>query len=811
MKVLKFGRSATANAETIGMLTNIVNREDKPCVVVVSTYNGFITQLDKIGMLAVEKNPQYKKLIGELLNRELEIIDSLCPKDKAPEVKQYITDFFGEVEELFHGVFLLQELTPKVRDRIFSYATRSTAILISRIVKNATYLDVQDIIRTDCSFGNAKVDEAWTESAIQKQLSNIKQTTVIPGYFGYTTGGDYTYLGRRGGDYTAALIAAALEAEVLELWMDVDGFMSADPEIAKRTNVIKHLTYAEAIELSHFDTTVIYTPTISPIYKKNIPLRIKNTFNLQSDGTLIHNTPYSHENTLIKGIASINDIVLITLQGTRMVGATDISERMFSIFTRHKINIVLVTQASSEYSLSIGILPSQLHVAEAILKEEFGREIMNNQNIRLLIERDLSIVAIVGEKMKNKPGISATLFSALSRNGISVIATAQGSSELNISVVIRKDQLGKAIYSIHESFFLSKYKELNLFITGVGNVGNSLVKQIEQQQQKLKEEFGLQINIMGIANSKRILLSDGIDGIDTGTYKALLSQHGEPYTLTTLVEKIAERNVRNAIFVDCTGSADVSSLYKDLLKNYISIVTANKVACSSEYEQYKTLKDLARDNDIKFLFETNVGAGLPIINTIRDLKRSGDKIIKIEAVVSGTLNYLFNTVSQTSTLSATIRKAKELGYSEPDPRLDLNGMDVVRKLVILARESGYAIEKDDVQLTPFLPKECFEGDIDAFWKSVETLDATWIEKYKQLQATGKKWRFIAQLDNGKASVSLQEVDGNHPSYNLEGSNNIVMITTERYYDQPMVIKGYGAGAEVTAAGVFADIIRVANI
>jgi len=585
--------------------------------------------------------------------------------------------------------------------------------------------------------------------------------------------------------------------------------MTADPKKVVKAYAIKTLTYAEAIELSHFGAKVIYTPTIHPVYKKDIPIAIKNTFNPSAAGTIISNETEESGQKLIKGVSSIDDISLITIQGAGMVGVTGISMRIFRSLAKSKINVALISQASSEFSICIAVVPADAQKAKESIEEEFQTEVYLRNEIKVSIENDLSVVAIVGERMKNTPGISATLFNSLYHNGISVVATAQGSSELNISIVIKKESLKKALNAIHEGFFLSGYKELNVFLVGTGVVGGALLKQIKQQQPILFENRKLKVNVVGIANIDKMLFDT--DGIKLETWQKLIESKGDPIDLRDFVDKIKSLNLRNSVFIDCTAHPDPASHYLDLLNSFVSVVTPNKIAASSEYLNYRQLKDTANLRGVKYLFETNVGAGLPVINTINDLVMSGDKILKIEAVLSGTLNFIFNIISEEIPLSKTIRLAKEKGYSEPDPRIDLSGTDVVRKILILARESGYPLEKEQVKVNTFLPKECFEGSLDNFWTLVEKSDKDFENRRKELAAQGKRWRFVARLENGITSVQLIEVDSTHPAYVLEGSNNIIILTTERYKELPMVIKGYGAGAEVTAAGIFADVIRVANL
>jgi bifunctional aspartokinase / homoserine dehydrogenase 1 len=665
------------------------------------------------------------------------------------------------------------------------------------------------MIKTDNNFGFANVDFNLSDSLIRKNLTGIKSHTIVPGFIASNKNNETTTLGRGGSDYSAAIIAAALDAGVLEIWTDVNGFMTADPKKVEKAYAIDSLTYSEAIELSHFGAKVIYTPTLRPVYKKNIPILVLNTFNPEAKGTIISNRSSGTNKGAIKGISSIDHIDLITLLGTGMVGVTGTSMRLFGALAKQNINIILITQASSEYSISFAIRPADSPSAAEAIHDEFKNEIDLNNELKILIEKNLSIIAIVGEKMKNTPGVSATLFKSLGSNGINVIATAQGSSELNISVVIKNDSLKKALNVIHDGFFLSRYKEMYLFIAGTGLVGTSLLQQMQKQSATLLNEHNLKVNLIGVTNSRKMLIDK--KGISLSNYQEILKTTGEKGDINNFIQQMTKLNLRNAVFIDCTADENVASRYAEILSKYVSIVTANKIACSSEYTYYQHLRSLANERGVRFIYETTVGAGLPIIKTIRDLIVSGDKILKIEAVLSGTMNFIFNEMSPEVPLSGAIRKAREKGYSEPDPRVDLSGTDVVRKILILAREAGYAIEKNEVIVNKFLPDECFEGDLNSFFEKVKMYDAEFEDKRKRLVKENKKWRFFATLDQGKAKVELLTIASDHPSFNLEGSNNIILITTNRYHELPMVIKGYGAGAEVTAAGVFADLMRVVNV
>jgi aspartokinase/homoserine dehydrogenase 1 len=809
MKVLKFGGTSVGSPDRIRGVKRIIESQDVPCIIVVSAFRGITDQLKQISEFASQRNADYKVMLSELIEKHNETAIYLLNDERKELVLTAIAELAKDLEETLQGVYLLRELSNRALDHILSFGERFSSFIISHILDDAVFVDMRYLIKTDDNYGNAAVNFDLTNILIRKELSDISHIVVVPGFIGSNNQNESTTLGRGGSDYTAAIIAAALDASVLEIWTDVNGFMTADPKKVEKAYAIESLTYSEAIELSHFGAKVIYTPTLRPVYKKNIPLVIKNTFNPEAPGTLISHASSDASRSPIKGISSIDHVDVITIQGTAMVGVTGTSMRLFGALAKHNINVILITQASSEYSITFAIVPADTRTAEKAITQEFEREINYSNEIKVNVEKDCSIIAIVGERMKNTPGISAILFRSLGRNGISVIATAQGSSELNISVVIKNSGLKKALNVIHEGFFLSRYKELNLFIAGTGLVASSLIRQIQSQYDKLLKQHGLKINLVGITNSRKMLVEKKCLKLEN--YMETLNTLGEKSNITEFVQQMIKLNLRNSLFVDCTANAQVAEVYNDVLSSYISIVTANKIACSSSYNHYRLLKTTASEKGVRFMFETNVGAGLPIINTINDLQLSGDKILKIEAVLSGTLNFIFNEISSEVSLSEAIHRAKEKGYSEPDPRIDLSGADVVRKILILSREAGYPLEKEEVEVNKFLPDECFEGSLDDFWEKVKTQDAPFEEKRKKLAKENKKWRFFATMDQGKAKVDLLVVESDHPSYNLAGSNNIILLTTERYKELPMVIKGYGAGAEVTAAGVFADIMRVANV
>ena len=809
MKVLKFGGTSVGSPERIRGVKKIIDSQSSPCVIVVSAFQGITDELKHVSELASERNDEYKLLLEKIILKHKEYVKQLIIKDKQHIVLEAIENIFADLRQTLNGIYLLRELSKHALDQTLSIGEILSSLIISSFIVNSQYIDARRLIKTDSNFGFAGVDFTLSDKLIRKNINKIRKHIIVPGFIASNIKNETTTLGRGGSDYTAAIIAAALDAEVLEIWTDVDGFMTADPKKVDKAYAIESLTYSEAIELSHFGAKVIYTPTLRPVYKKNIPILVLNTFKPELKGTIICHKSSDDDKSPIKGISSIDHIDLITLQGTGMVGVTGTSMRLFGALARHDINIILITQASSEYSITFAVSPSYSVQASEAIHEEFKIEIELNNELKVLIEKNLSIIAIVGERMKNTPGISATLFKSLGRNGINVIATAQGSSELNISVVIRNESLKKALNAIHDGFFLSRYKEMYLFIAGTGLVGSSLLKQIQNQYSILLNEHSLKVNLIGMINSRKMLINK--KGISLENYREALKSSDEKGDITAFIQQMTRLNLRNSVFIDCTADEDVASNYGDILSRYVSIVAANKIACSSEYIYYQQLKSIANERGVRFMYETTVGAGLPIIKTINDLVVSGDKILKIEAVLSGTMNFIFNELSAEMPLSSAIRKAREKGYSEPDPRVDLSGTDVVRKILILAREAGYHIEKDDVLVNKFLPDECFEGDLNNFFEKVKEHDAEFERRRKELSKQNKKWRFFATLDQGKARVELLTIGAEHPSFNLEGSNNIILLTTNRYNELPMVIKGYGAGADVTAAGVFADLMRVVNV
>ncbi|MDR2680408.1 MAG: bifunctional aspartate kinase/homoserine dehydrogenase I [Tannerella sp.] len=815
MKVLKFGGTSVGSVNSILSVKKIVEAVEEPVIVIVSALGGITDKLLHVSRLASGGNKSYKKEFTEIVTRHRAIVEGVIPESKQAVTMKKVMETLDELENIYRGVFLIKDLSAKTSDAIVSYGERLSSIIVSNVIKNAKLYDSRLFIKTHKQFGKHVVDFDQTNKLIRKAFKPVPKVALVPGFISSSIeDGEVTNLGRGGSDYTASIIAAALDASILEIWTDVDGFMTADPRIINSAYVIEHLSFTEAMELCNFGAKVIYPPTIYPVFHKNIPIKVCNTFNPDAPGTCIsretdRKEPENEKKAIIKGISSINDTCLVTVQGLGMVGVIGVNYRIFRTLAKSGISVFMVSQASSENNTTFAVKNEDASLAVEVLNEEFAPERSRGEIEDIVAEKDLATVAIVGENMKRTPGIAGKLFGTLGRAGISVIACAQGASETNISFVIKLEYLRKALNSIHDSFFLSEYKMLNLFLVGVGTVGGHLLEQIKLQQKKLMTQNGVKLNIVGIANSKRMLMRR--EGLDLKTCLKDLKEKGPESSPALLRDEIIKMNIFNSVFIDCTSSEKIAELYETLLNKNISIVAANKIAASSSYKNYQLLKETARKRGIKFLFETNVGAGLPIINTMNDLINSGDHILKLEAVLSGTLNFIFNTISEDIPLSKAIRMAVDAKYAEPDPRIDLSGKDVLRKLVILAREAGYPVEQKDVKTNLFIPQKYFKGSIDNFWEHIAELDAEFEEKRKKLAAENKRLRSVASMINGECELGLMEVGSHHPFYELEGSNNIIMISTERYRDYPMIIKGYGAGADVTAAGVFADIISIANI
>ena len=811
MKVLKFGGTSVGSVESILSLKAIVEKEaqKQPIIVVVSALGGITDKLIATSVLAQKGDETWKDEFLAMVERHHKMIDTIITDPRKREQLFNIVDsLFEQLRSIYFGVYLIHDLSKKTQDAIVSYGERLSSNIVATLVQGAKWYDSREFIKTVRKNHKNTLDSELTNRLVRRTFSDLQRISLVPGFISKDRDTDeITNLGRGGSDYTAAIIAAALDAEILEIWTDVDGFMTADPRVIKTAYTIKELSYIEAMELCNFGAKVVYPPTIYPVCVKNIPIRVKNTFNPDGEGSIIKQKVANNDKP-IKGISSINGTTLITVAGLSMVGVIGVNRRIFTALADNGISVFMVSQASSENSTSIGVRDQDAAEAVEVLNGEFAKEIETGAMYPMHAENGLATIAVVGENMKNTPGIAGKLFGTLGRAGISMIACAQGAPQTNISFVVKSEHLRKALNAIHDSFFLSEYKVLNLFVCGVGTVGGQLLEQIHNQYEELKRTKRLKLNVVGIATSKKALFNS--DGIDLANYRELLADAPESNE-SKLRDAIIEMNCFNSVFVDCTASKEVAEIYQPLLEHNISVIAANKIAASSSYEKYARLKETALARGVFFRYETNVGAGLPIIGTINDLRNSGDVILKIEAVLSGTLNFIFNEISADVTLSEAVRRAKEQGYSEPDPRIDLSGKDVIRKLVILAREAGYKVEKTDVEAHLFIPDEFFEGSIDEFWKNLPKLDADFEARRKQLDADGKRWRFVATFDHGKLSVALKEVDRTHPFYNLQGSNNIVALTTERYREYPMLIQGYGAGASVTAAGVFANIMSIANI
>ena len=811
MKVLKFGGTSVGTVKSLTHVKRIVESEEEPVIVVVSALGGITDMLITTARMASKGDTSYLQNYAKIIERHNDVINGMVPKDKLLDVHSVVDPLLEELGNIYRGVALIKDLSSRSLDIIVSYGERLSSAIISRIIDSAQYFDSRNFIKTVRQFNKHVVDFPTTESLVRSVFDRFSgKVAVVPGFISSDKeNGDITNLGRGGSDYTASIIAASLNARLLEIWTDVDGFMTADPRVISNAYVIDQLSFVEAMELCNFGAKVVYPPTIYPVFHKNIPIIIKNTFNSAAPGTKISNDVVHEDSRAIKGISSISDTSLVTVSGLGMVGVIGINSRIFQCLAQNGISVFLVSQASSEHNTTFALKSDDADLAVAVLNKEFEKEIEIGEITSITAEKNLATVAVVGENMKHTPGIAGKLFNSLGRSGISVIACAQGASETNISFVVNGDNLRKTLNVIHDSFFLSEYQVLNLFIVGVGHVGKRLIEQIRHQQSNLKDNKALELNVVGVANSHHCIFDR--NGIDIEHYADILGKSEMVASPTTICDEIIKMNIFNPVFVDCTATKDIAAMYDRLLSHNVNVVAANKLAASSKYDNYKKLKQIARKRDVKFLFETNVGAGLPIINTINSLINSGDKILKIEAVLSGTLNYIFNVLSEKVPLSKAVMMAKEAGYSEPDPREDLSGKDVVRKLVILSREAGYRIETEDVKKNLFVPESLMQGTTEDFFKNIASIDDEFEKRRAATAQSGRALRFVARLENGEATVGLEEVAPDSPFYSLESSNNVILITTERYKEYPMEIKGYGAGAEVTAAGVFADIISIANI
>ncbi len=817
MQVLKFGGTSVANAENIEKVISIVTKviSKEPTVVVVSALGGITDILLDSANIAASGSPEFEAKISTAEKRHFDCVSQLIGNNPPQELISFIKNTFEEIKNLCNGILLLNELTPRSKDRIAGYGELLSSKIITAAFNqksiSATWLDARKLIVTNSAFGSAIVDFDVTNQKINESVNQqVSNLFIVPGFIASDTHGVSTTLGRGGSDYTAAIFAAAVSASNLEIWTDVSGMMTADPRLSSNAKIIPYISYQEAMELSHFGAKVIYPPTIQPVMSKHIPVWIKNTFAPDDFGTMISSQQSlnNKNNNIITGISSINNICLITLEGSGMVGIPGFSKRLFEALSNEKINVILITQSSSEHSITVAIDSSMFEKAKSAVDVIFSNEIALGKVDPLILEKELSIVALVGENMENHTGVSGRMFSAMGRNGINIRAIAQGSSEKNISAVIFTKDVKKTINILHEEFFETTYKQVNVFLAGAGNVGKKLLSQLKLQSETLQKNLHLNIRLTGIINSKKMLINES--GIDAENWEQLLSQ-GTTSDINEFAKQIIDLNLRNTVFVDITAHENVANVYEQLLEKSIAVVACNKIAASSAYSHYKKLKQLSREYNTQFLFETNVGAGLPIIGTINDLIHSGDKINKIEAVLSGTLNFVFNNYNGTKSFAEVVKMAQSEGYTEPDPRLDLGGKDVMRKIMILAREAGEHLEMEAIENNSFMPEACMQGSVDEFYTSMEKFESHFKSLYDDANANGNKLKFVASFENGKASVGLQQIHPNHDLYNLFGKDNIVLFYTDRYKEQPLVIKGAGAGAEVTASGVFADIIRASKI
>lgn len=826
MKVLKFGGSSVGNAENIGKVVEIVKKASKknPCVVVLSAMQGTTDSLIEIGRSAENGDENFRAQIENLAEKHFEAAKKMILPEFQNEIFDFIESQISELEKICEGVFLLRELTARTLDRIMSFGEiLSTKIVSAKFdserIENV-WKDSRELIKTDSNFNFAAVDFAKTNKLIkeffakeiQNPKSEIQNIVVLPGFIASNSENITTTLGRGGSDYTAAILAAATGAEVLEIWTDVSGMMTADPRIVRNIRKIPHITYREAMELSHFGAKVIYPPTIQPVLQKNIPILIKNTFAPDEEGTLIE-TETADKKEIIRGITSIDKISVLSLEGSGMVGIPGFSKRLFDTLSRANINVILITQSSSEHSICVAVEEKFGDLAKKNVDAEFENEIAVGKIEPLKIENALSILALVGDNMRNHTGVSGKMFSALGSQGVNIRAIAQGSSERNISAIIESKDVKKAVNTLHEEFFSDGKRQINLFVVGVGTVGKRLLAQLEQQKEYLAGHLNLNVRVVGLANSKKFVVND--EGIDLKNWKTVFESQTENQKTKaddrSFSDLIVEKNLRNSIFVDVTASAEVVEIYPKLLQKSISVIACNKVAASSEYEKYRKLKDLAREYNANFLFETNVGAGLPVINTLNDLTGSGDQINRIEAVLSGTLNFVFNNYDGSRSFSSVVRQAQTEGYTEPDPRLDLSGTDVARKILILAREAGFKLEMANIENAGFLPESCLWGTVEDFYAEMEKHEGYFRNLLEQAKSRNLSLKYIASFEKGKASVGLQSIDAAHNFANLSGKDNAVLFYTNRYADLPLVVKGAGAGADVTAAGVFADIIRASRV
>jgi aspartokinase/homoserine dehydrogenase 1 len=815
MKVLKFGGTSVANAENIKRVLTIVTEKAKneKLVVVVSALSKVTDLLQLASQKAASNDESYKEIVTEIEKKHLDTLKELIPVSEQSSLLSHLKRIVNHLETLLDGCFLLGELSPRTEDTILGFGELLSSYIIAEALKqkekNSGYADSRELIKTNDNFGKATVDFETTNRLVSDFFaSNQNQVVVLPGFIASTTDKIPTTLGRGGSDYTAAIIATALNATELEIWTDVNGMFTANPKIVKQAQPIATISYQEAMELSHFGAKVLYPPTIQPVLRKNIPILIKNTFEPEAVGTYISNDVVSQTNP-VKGISHIDNIALLTLEGPGMVGVSGSSKRLFEVLSQENINVIFITQASSEHSICIGILNSDAEIAEIAINKAFEIEIAQNKIDPCIVENNLCIIALVGENMKNHQGLSGRMFSTLGKNNVNIRAIAQGASERNISAVINERDVKKALNTLHENFFEENTKQLNLFVMGVGNVGEKFIEQIHQQKKFLKENLKINLRVVALSNSRKMHFDE--DGISLKDWQTILN-NGETANQELFIAKVKELNLRNSIFVDITANESVSKTYEQYLKQSVGVVTCNKIACSSAYDNYKNLKNLSRQYNAPFLFETNVGAGLPIIDTVKNLIASGDKVNKIQAVLSGSLNFIFNNFDENHSFHDVVKEAGAQGFTEPDPKIDLSGIDVARKILILIRESGYQMDIEAIANESFMPTECLATTSNEdFFTSLQKHATHFEALYNEAKSKDSRLKYVAQFENGKASVGLQFIPKEHPFYNLEGKDNIVLFYTDRYVDQPLLIKGAGAGAAVTASGIFADVIRIGNV
>lgn len=812
MKVLKFGGSSVASPENIIKIKNILLAYNDPIIVVVSAFGGVTDQLLQAGEMAAKEQTGYKDILSEIETRHLDTVKELIPITAQSKVLSKVKSELNILETLLEGAYFIGEITPKLSDKIVSFGELLSSYIISEYLASegldAVYKDSRELIKTFKLAGKNVVDFTLTDTNCKEYFKNNGAfITVCPGFIATSKNNDITTLGRGGSDYTAAIYAAALEANVLEIWTDVSGMYTANPKMVKQAKAITHISYEEAMELSHFGAKVLYPPTIQPVLSKGISIHIKNTFKPEEEGTLITKSRNEGGKT-VRGISHIGNMALLSLEGPGMVGIPGISKRFFEVLSQADISVVLITQASSEHSICVGVSADDVEKSVEVVNEAFAYEIERGKIKEVIPEKGLAIVALVGDNMKSHQGLSGKMFSTLGKNNVNIRVIAQGASERNISCVINEKDVKKALNALHEEFFEENVKQLNLFVMGVGNVGAKFLNQIKSQEKYLKKNLKLNVRVVGISNSRTMHFDE--KGIPLDTWQDTLST-GQKADKQLFIARVNDLNLRNSIFVDNTASAEIAGTYPDFLSNSISVVTCNKIACSSEYNNYARLKSLAREYNAPFLFETNVGAGLPILDTLKNLIASGDKVLKIQAVLSGSLNFVFNNFNESNTFHDIVKRAQEEGYTEPDPKIDLSGIDVMRKILILARESGHVLEIGDIKNNSFLPKESLDTrNNDDFFTSLVKYESDFQKIYADAKAKNCKLKYVAQFENGKASVGLQEIPEGHDFYNLEGSDNIVLFFTERYKNLPLIIKGAGAGSDVTASGIFADIIRIGN-